>query len=191
MGGKVYGMDGKGFAFNPACVIGLWTILRAIALPLLIYGIAFQLTIAGSMKTAATMTRNLTDRAEYQGVWTTLVETPYIVVLIPAATWLILYAVLVIPSLVVLTRVQASMLPEGEITVVPFDRTFGKDEVWDRGHLTAWESLRSVSLSSWGRIYRVFLGAYAISFCDFLFTASWVLIHFIFVWGLLLVLNWL
>lgn len=39
--------------------------------------------------------------------------------------WLVLTVAIVIPAGVVLTRVQASMLPEEDETIVPFDRSFG------------------------------------------------------------------
>ncbi|KAF3767811.1 hypothetical protein M406DRAFT_321733 [Cryphonectria parasitica EP155] len=66
---------------------------------------------------------------------------------------------LVIPAQVVLCRVQASLLPPDEDTIVPFDRSFGgvvePAVVTGKGYvdfLTAW---RTFERASWIRLYRL------------------------------------
>lgn len=68
-----------------------------------------------------------------------------------------LQALLAIPAHTALTRVQASLLPADEDTIVPFDRSFGgrvePEVVTGKGFATLGAALKSVSRASWLRIY--------------------------------------
>ena len=74
---------------------------------------------------------------------------------------LALYVVLVIPTKVILVRVQASLLPPEEDAIVPFDRSFeGTVEpaiVGGKGYVTWRDSLRTFSRASWIRLYAMYL----------------------------------
>ena len=67
-----------------------------------------------------------------------------------------LYALLVVPTQTALARVNASLLPAHEDTIVPFDRSFGgrvdAEVVRGRGFATFGAALATVSLRSWLRI---------------------------------------
>lgn len=68
---------------------------------------------------------------------------------------------LVIPTQVVLTRVQASFLPEENDTIVPFDRSFGgKVEpaiVGGKGYVNMIDALKSFSRASWIRLVKLYV----------------------------------
>ncbi|KAK4126563.1 hypothetical protein N657DRAFT_568700 [Parathielavia appendiculata] len=70
---------------------------------------------------------------------------------------LALTALLVTPAHVALARVQASLLPADEDTLVPFDRSFGgrvePEIVSGKGFATFGAALKTVSVQSWVRIY--------------------------------------
>lgn len=70
---------------------------------------------------------------------------------------LALEALLVVPAHTALTRVQASLLPADEDTLVPFDRSFGgrvePEVVSGRGFATFGAALKTVPVASWVRIY--------------------------------------
>ncbi|GAW11878.1 hypothetical protein ANO14919_012310 [Xylariales sp. No.14919] len=79
---------------------------------------------------------------------------------------------LVVPTQVILTRVQASFLPEEDDTIVPFDRSFGgKVEpaiVGGKGYVNMKDAWKSFSRASWVRLIKlyvkIFLITVAISF---------------------------
>jgi hypothetical protein len=77
-----------------------------------------------------------------------------------------LQVLLVIPAMTALTRVQASLLPADEDTVVPFDRSFGgrvePEVVSGRGFASVVDALRTVSFASWMRIYMLRIKLFAI-----------------------------
>ncbi|KAK6856310.1 hypothetical protein PG995_008461 [Apiospora arundinis] len=78
------------------------------------------------------------------------------------ATCLVFIAVLVTPSHAVLTRIEASVIPDEDRTVIPFDRTFGTKSS-TQGFLSmqdAWESLRS---EVWWRLVKLNLKIFALS----------------------------
>ncbi len=81
---------------------------------------------------------------------------------------LALQALLVIPSEAALTRVQASLLPADEPTIVPFDRSFaGRVEpevVSGKGFATFGAAIKTVTLASWIRIYLLRIKVFAFSF---------------------------
>ena len=66
----------------------------------------------------------------------------------------------VVPANVLLVRVQASLLPPDEDTIVPFDRSFqGKLEpaiVGGKGFVTMRDALATFPRSSWVRLYKVY-----------------------------------
>ncbi|KAL7796608.1 hypothetical protein V8C37DRAFT_372370 [Trichoderma ceciliae] len=67
-----------------------------------------------------------------------------------------LYIVVIIPARVVLVRIQASLLPEDEDTIVPFDRSFdGKVEpavVGGLGYATVADTWSTFSKAAWRRV---------------------------------------
>ncbi|KAI0967019.1 ubiquitin carrier protein [Xylaria arbuscula] len=74
---------------------------------------------------------------------------------------LALQVFLVIPTQVVLTRVQASFLPEDIDTIVPFDRSFGgKVEpaiVGGKGYVNMVDAWKSFSRASWVRLIKLYV----------------------------------
>jgi len=78
-----------------------------------------------------------------------------------------LFAFLVVlPAYVVLVRVQASLLPEGEDPIIPFDRSFdGTVEpsiVSGRGYVTWRDALRTFPRASWIRLYKLVFKAFLV-----------------------------
>ncbi|KAK4186871.1 hypothetical protein QBC35DRAFT_499988 [Podospora australis] len=63
----------------------------------------------------------------------------------------------VFPAYVALTRIQGSLLPHDDETIVPFDRTFGgrvgSEIVTGKGFATLRDAVATVSKSSWIRLY--------------------------------------
>ena len=74
-----------------------------------------------------------------------------------ALVGLVLYGLLLIPTRAILTRVQASLLPEDEDAIIPFDRSFdGTVEpavVGGKGYATWKDAFRTFSRASWIRLY--------------------------------------
>lgn len=72
--------------------------------------------------------------------------------------------VLIVPTTVVLVRVQASLLPPDEHTVVPFDRSFGGAVepliVSGRGYTNMQDAYRTFSRASWRRLYVLYVKVY-------------------------------
>ncbi|KAI1172885.1 ubiquitin carrier protein [Nemania sp. FL0916] len=68
---------------------------------------------------------------------------------------------LVIPAQVILTRVQASFLPEDDDTIVPFDRSFGGKVVpaivGGKGYIGMVDAWKSLSRGSWLRIVKLYV----------------------------------
>lgn len=191
MGGIVYGLDGSGLALNRSRFIEAKTVLKSTAIPLLMHSVAFDLAVFGRYEMSRPEDWATTKRTDCQSSWEPWSQTPWANLLALAGWWAFLYAVLVVPCLVVLIRVQVSMLPDGQRTVIPVDRTFGKQRDLNRGYLTAWEAFMSVSWSSWGRIYRVFGQAYAYAALRFLVAPILLPVLCLFFWGVLLLLNML
>lgn len=73
---------------------------------------------------------------------------------------------LVIPSQVVLTRVQASFLPEEDDTIVPFDRSFGGKVVpaivGGKGYINMIDAWKSFSRASWIRLVKLYVKIFMI-----------------------------
>ncbi|TRX93683.1 hypothetical protein FHL15_005359 [Xylaria flabelliformis] len=73
---------------------------------------------------------------------------------------------LVIPTQVVLTRVQASFLPEDNDTIVPFDRSFGGKVVpaivGGKGYINMIDAWKSFSRASWVRLVKLYVKIFLI-----------------------------
>lgn len=77
-------------------------------------------------------------------------------VLIVLLFTLFAWALLMVPTEVVLIRVQASLLPPDEDTIIPFDRTYDgtlEPAVVGKGYVSAKDALRTFPRASWVRIY--------------------------------------
>lgn len=132
---------------------------RATALPVTIYAIAYIVSlevpevIAGALDFASfhrPYSGGIPDPTRYDrhSIWKGL-----IVLLVSFALWALVY----MPALVILVRVQASLLPPDEDTIIPFDRTYdGTIEpavVSGKGYVTTKDAIRTFPRSSWIRIY--------------------------------------
>ncbi|OIW28441.1 hypothetical protein CONLIGDRAFT_644630 [Coniochaeta ligniaria NRRL 30616] len=75
-----------------------------------------------------------------------------LVLLVTLSAW----ALFIVPAEVLLIRVQASLLPPDEDTIVPFDRTYDgtlEPAVVGKGYVSARDALRTFPRASWVRIY--------------------------------------
>ncbi|KAK7752265.1 hypothetical protein SLS62_005800 [Diatrype stigma] len=113
--------------------------------------------------------------------------TDFLKLLALFAAWALPTLLLVIPAHAVLTRVQASLLPAGERTVVPFDRTFqgqrepgGEKGERPIGMVQAW---RSFSRASWLRLYVLYAKVFFITLGASIFMGAAVGIQIIIVWS--------
>ncbi|KAL7916068.1 hypothetical protein GGI35DRAFT_17712 [Trichoderma velutinum] len=90
----------------------------------------------------------------------------------------ILYVVVIIPARVVVVRIQASLLPEDEDPIIPFDRSFdGKVEpavVGGLGYATITDAWSTFSKAAWRRV--VILYAKIVAIFAFVSLLSWVII---------------
>ncbi|KAI2620029.1 hypothetical protein GGR54DRAFT_639795 [Hypoxylon sp. NC1633] len=137
---------------------------QATALPVVIYFFALELASFIPRILAYGMRMNLPDpkqpgtipEADKNDIW-----KAFIVVLLA----LVMHIFLVIPAQVVLTRVQASLLPEEDDTIVPFDRSFqGKVEpaiVGGKGFVTIKDAWQSFSRASWIRLVKLYVKIFA------------------------------
>jgi hypothetical protein len=86
-------------------------------------------------------------------------------VVIPVS--LALNLLFVIPSTVVLVRVQASLLPPEEDAVIPFDRSYGGTVepavVGGKGYVTIKNALKTFKRSSWIRLYVLYIKIFVVS----------------------------
>ena len=85
---------------------------------------------------------------------------------------LALQVLLVIPTHTAMTRVQASLLPADQDTIVPFDRSFGgrvePEIVTGKGFATLSAALATVSRASWVRIYKLRLKMFGAAMLGYL-----------------------
>jgi hypothetical protein len=83
-----------------------------------------------------------------------------------------LTVLLVTPAHVALTRVQASLLPADQDTLVPFDRSFGgrvePEVVSGKGFATFGAALKTVSSRSWLRIYLLDVKVFLVSMAAYI-----------------------
>lgn len=113
--------------------------------------------------------------------------TDFLKLLALFAAWALPTLALVIPAHAVLTRVQASLLPAGERTIIPFDRTFQgqREHGGERGEraigmVQAW---RSFSRSAWLRLYVLYAKIFLITLGASIFMGAAVGIQIIIVWS--------
>ncbi|KAI1812759.1 ubiquitin carrier protein [Poronia punctata] len=138
---------------------------EATALPVLLYVLANEVTTFIPLLLAGLLGMNIWDpenpnalpQADKHDAW-----KGFLVLLCAILT----HVFFVIPAQVVLTRVQASFLPEEEDTIVPFDRTFGgKVEpaiVSGKGYVNMSDAWKSFSRASWVRLVKLYLKIFAI-----------------------------
>lgn len=70
-----------------------------------------------------------------------------------------------VPANILLVRIQSSLLPPDEETVVPFDRSFGgklEPPVVGKGFITLRDALQTFPRSSWIRVYKLYAKVIAI-----------------------------
>ncbi|OTA59112.1 hypothetical protein K449DRAFT_385144 [Hypoxylon sp. EC38] len=149
---------------------------QATALPVVMYFFALELSSlvpkwvawALSMTMPDPKTPNTIPQTDKDDVWKA------VIVLVTA---FLLHIFLVIPTQVILTRVQASLLPEDEDTIVPFDRSFqGKVEpaiVGGKGFVTVKDAWQSFSRASWVRLVKLYVKVFAYAMA---LAAAWVVI---------------
>ncbi|KAI1377581.1 hypothetical protein F4677DRAFT_414861 [Hypoxylon crocopeplum] len=137
---------------------------QATALPIVMYFFAAELAAFIPKILAYAMHMNLPDagqpgtipQADKNDIWKG--------VLVLLLT-LVLHIFLVIPTQVILTRVQASLLPDEDDTIVPFDRSFqGKVEpaiVGGKGFVTIKDAWQSFSRASWVRLVKLYVKIFA------------------------------
>ncbi|KAI1092719.1 hypothetical protein F5B19DRAFT_453286 [Rostrohypoxylon terebratum] len=138
---------------------------HATALPTCMYFFATELSTFVPRMLAYAMSMNLPDpkkpgvipKGDVNDVW------KGVILLLVA---LGLHVFLVIPTQVILTRVQASLLPDEDDTIVPFDRSFGgKVEpaiVGGKGFVTVKDAWQSFSRASWVRLVKLYVKIFAV-----------------------------
>ncbi|KAI1503679.1 putative ubiquitin conjugating enzyme [Biscogniauxia marginata] len=143
---------------------------NATALPVVVYFFAMELTSFVPKGLAYLMGMNLWDATQPGTIPEGDVNDIWKGVLV-LLTSLVMHIFLVIPAQVVLTRVQASLLPEEDDTIVPFDRSFqSKVEpaiVGGKGYVSMVDAWKTFSRASWTRLVKlyakIFLASVAIS----------------------------
>ncbi|KAK6957607.1 hypothetical protein Daesc_000394 [Daldinia eschscholtzii] len=137
---------------------------QATALPVVMFFFAKELSAFVPRMLAYAMSMNLPDpkrpgvipEGDKNDIW------KGVLVLLLA---LALNAFLVIPTQVILTRVQASLLPDEDDTIVPFDRSFqSKVEpaiVGGKGFVTVKDAWDSFPRASWVRLVKLYVKIYA------------------------------
>ncbi|KAI5925244.1 putative ubiquitin conjugating enzyme [Camillea tinctor] len=133
---------------------------QATALPVVVYFLALELTsflpkglayLIGMTTWDASQPGTIPE-GDVNDIWKAV-----IVLLVS----LVLHIFLVIPAQVVLTRVQASLLPEEDDTIVPFDRSFqSKVEpaiVGGKGFVSMIDAWKTFSRASWTRLVKLYL----------------------------------
>ncbi|KAI0202469.1 ubiquitin carrier protein [Astrocystis sublimbata] len=92
---------------------------------------------------------------------------------------------LIIPSQVILTRVQASFLPEDIDTIVPFDRSFGGKVVpaivGGKGYINMIDAWKSFSRTSWIRLVKLYVKVFFITFALVFASVALVIPEYIFI----------
>ncbi|RYP81074.1 hypothetical protein DL770_005985 [Monosporascus sp. CRB-9-2] len=138
---------------------------QATALPAVVYFFAFEITrfVPTLLGRALGLPQwnpsqpGAVPEPDANDIWKTL-----IVLLVS----LVLKVFLVIPVHVVLTRVQASLLPEEDETIVPFDRSFqGTVEpaiVGGKGFVSPMDAWRTFSRASWVRLVKLYVKVFLV-----------------------------
>ncbi|KAI1657887.1 hypothetical protein F4813DRAFT_358288 [Daldinia decipiens] len=137
---------------------------QATALPVVMFYFAKELSTFVPKMLAYGMSMNLPDpkqpgvipEGDKNDIWKA------VLVLLLA---LVMNIFLVIPTQVILTRVQASLLPDEDDTIVPFDRSFqGKVEpaiVGGKGFVTIKDAWQSFPRASWVRLVKLYVKIFA------------------------------
>ncbi|KAF3062375.1 hypothetical protein GL218_04180 [Daldinia childiae] len=137
---------------------------QATALPVVMFFFAKELSTFVPKMLAYGMSMNLPDpkqpgvipEGDKNDIWKA------VLVLLLA---LVMNIFLVIPTQVILTRVQASLLPDEDDTIVPFDRSFqGKVEpaiVGGKGFVTIKDAWQSFPRASWIRLVKLYVKIFA------------------------------
>ncbi len=103
------------------------------------------------------------------------------------ALGLLLTILLWIPASVVLTRVQASLLPDTEETIVPFDRSFGgkivPEIVGGSGAIGIVDAWTTFDRSSWIRLIKAYVKVFAMQFAVSLFFSIVIILELCIVVG--------
>ncbi|KAI0406846.1 ubiquitin carrier protein [Xylaria palmicola] len=132
---------------------------KATAVPIFLYALATQLSASLPRGLAALMGMNMWDPEAPNTLPQYNKDDVWKGVLVLLAG-LAIQILLVIPAQVVLTRVQASFLPEEEDTIVPFDRSFGgKVEpaiVGGKGYVSMADAWQSFTRASWVRLVKLY-----------------------------------
>ncbi|KAI1257054.1 hypothetical protein MGN70_000092 [Eutypa lata] len=111
--------------------------------------------------------------------------TDFLKVLALGVAWVLPTLALVIPAHAVLTRVQASLLPADERTIIPFDRTFGgqRPREASREPIGMRQAWRSLSRAAWLRLYVLYVKIFFITLGASIFMGAAVGIQIIIVWS--------
>ncbi|KAI9780958.1 MAG: hypothetical protein M1839_006397 [Geoglossum umbratile] len=147
-----------------------------------LYGVADQLVVLlptqlarmnGLMDLADNIGNGPASDEERRAMMHTLCRSGLVVILVGIVTTILI----LVPASVTLTRVQASLLPEDENTIVPFDRSFGgkvvPESLGGRGVVGILEAWRSFGWSSRIRLLKVYIKIWAMQVALFtLFTIA-------------------
>ncbi|KAI3332206.1 ubiquitin carrier protein [Xylariaceae sp. AK1471] len=138
---------------------------RATALPIVLYMLAVQLTTILPTQLAALLRMNIWNAKSPNTLPQTDKDDAWKGLLVLLVT-LALHIFLVIPAQVVLTRVQASFLPEEDDTIVPFDRSFGGQVepaiVGGKGYINMTGAWKSFSRASWIHLIKLYVKIFLI-----------------------------
>ncbi|KAH7031141.1 uncharacterized protein B0I36DRAFT_242650 [Microdochium trichocladiopsis] len=147
-------------------------IFRAVALPLVLYFFAAETSTFVPMLLARALGMTIFENSpdsntfrspDHHDIWKALVVIIVTVVL---------KVLIAIPAHVVLVRVQASLLPEDDETIVPFDRTFqNKLEpaiIGGAGHVTIKDAWATFSRASWIRLIKLYVKIFLVGFATWL-----------------------
>ncbi|KAI1636534.1 putative ubiquitin conjugating enzyme [Biscogniauxia mediterranea] len=133
---------------------------QATALPVVVYFFAMELSSFLPKGLAYIMGMNLWDSSKPGTIPESDVNDIWKGVIVLLVS-LVMHIFLVIPAQVVLTRVQASLLPEEDDTIVPFDRSFqSKVEpaiVGGKGFVSMIDAWKTFSRASWTRLVKLYL----------------------------------
>lgn len=77
--------------------------------------------------------------------------------------YLVISIFISIPTSAVLTRVQASLLPEEDQTIVPLDRALALHKAEGKEYMSMIEAWKSMPRASWIRLYKLYAKIWAVS----------------------------
>jgi hypothetical protein len=152
------------FWFRRIPSLKMW---RKVAVPTAVLAVAEQITALVPLKLA--IIAGLTKDARYTAQLSPHDQTMLALAGFGiAALSITLSFLFVLPASVTLTRVQASLLPDTEETIVPFDRSFGgkviPEIVGGSGVLSMLDAWKSFDWSSRMRLIKAYVKVYALTF---------------------------